>query len=406
MIWSISWRNIWRSRVRSIVILSAIALGLFAGVYSVAFMVGWVNQRVDNIIATESSHIQIHHPEYLKSNDVKDYIANINDIRKKVENEPEVKAAAERVIVNAMVSSAETGSGIQLIGVEPEKEMQVTDLHEKIIKGSYLNQEHSNQIVIGEALAKKLKVKVKSKIVITLTEMDGTLTGGSFRVIGIFKTANTAYDEMKAFVKADDLRDLIRINENSGHELAILLNKNDTEERVAQNLKGSLTDVDVKTWSELMPEMQMMNENMDFMMYFFVGIILLALGFGIVNTMLMVILERVKELGMLMAIGMNRKRIFGMIMLETVLLSLTGGAIGITLALIVTSITQHTGIDLSLWAAGLNAYGFNSVIYPEIGLASIIEITFLVMGIGVLAAIYPARKAIKLNPAEAIKTDN
>ncbi|MFO7843873.1 MAG: FtsX-like permease family protein [Perlabentimonas sp.] len=406
MIWSISWRNIWRSRVRSIVILSAIALGLFAGVYSVAFMVGWVNQRVDNIIATESSHIQIHHPEYLKSNDVKDYIANINDIRKKVENEPEVKAAAERVIVNAMVSSAETGSGIQLIGVEPEKEMQVTDLHEKIIKGSYLNQEHSNQIVIGEALAKKLKVKVKSKIVITLTEMDGTLTGGSFRVSGIFKTANTAYDEMKAFVKADDLRDLIRINENSGHEVAILLNKNDTEERVAQNLKGSLTDVDVKTWSELMPEMQMMNENMDFMMYFFVGIILLALGFGIVNTMLMVILERVKELGMLMAIGMNRKRIFGMIMLETVLLSLTGGAIGITLALIVTSITQHTGIDLSLWAAGLNAYGFNSVIYPEIGLASIIEITFLVMGIGVLAAIYPARKAIKLNPAEAIKTDN
>lgn len=406
MIWSISWRNIWRSRVRSIVILSAIALGLFAGVYSVAFMVGWVNQRVDNIIATESSHIQIHHPEYLKSNDVKDYIKNINEIRTKVENEPEVKAAAERVIVNAMVSSAETGSGIELIGVEPEKEMQVTDLHEKIIKGSYLNQEHSNQIVIGEALAKKLKVKVKSKIVITLTEMDGTLTGGSFRVSGIFKTANTAYDEMKAFVKADDLRDLIRINENSGHEVAIVLNKNDTEERVAQNLKGNLTDVDVKTWSELMPEMQMMNENMDFMMYFFVGIILLALGFGIVNTMLMVILERVKELGMLMAIGMNRKRIFSMIMLETVLLSLTGGAIGITLALIVTSITQHTGIDLSLWAAGLNAYGFNSVIYPEIGLASIIEITFLVISIGIMAAIYPARKAIKLNPAEAIKTDN
>lgn len=406
MIWSISWRNIWRSRVRSIVILSAIALGLFAGVYSVAFMLGWVNQRVNNIIATESSHIQIHHPEYLKSNDVKDFIPNIREVRKETEAEPRVKAAAERVIVNAMVSSAETGSGVQLIGVDPQHEKQVTDLHEKIIKGSYLNQKYTNQIIIGKALAEKLKVKEKSKIVVTLTELDGTLTGGSFRVSGIFKTANTTYDEMKAFVRTDDLRDLIQLDETSGHEIAVLLNENDIEKPVRQELEKSFPNLDVKSWLQLMPEMQMMNENMGFMMYFFVGIILLALGFGIVNTMLMVILERVKELGMLMAIGMNRKRVFGMIMLETVLLSLTGGVIGIILALIITGITQQTGVDLSMWAEGLNAYGFNSVIYPEIDLVSIIEITFLVIIIGVLAAIYPARKAIKLNPAEAIRTDN
>lgn len=406
MIWSISWRNIWRSRVRSIVILSAIALGLFAGVYSVAFMYGWINQRVNNIIATETSHIQIHHSEYLKSNDVKNYFSNIDEIREKAEQQPAVKAATGRVIVNAMVSSAESGSGVQLIGVDPVKEMQVTDLHEKIIKGQYLDQEHSNQIIIGQSLAEKLNVKEKSKIVITLTELDGTLTGGSFRVQGIFKTANSTYDEMKAFVKANDLQDLIQLGDNSGHEIAILLNENDMEKQVAQNLEKAFPELNVKTWLQLMPEMQMMNENMDFMMYIFVGIILLALGFGIVNTMLMVILERVKELGMLMAIGMNRKRVFSMIVLETVLLSLTGGIIGIILAVIVTGITQQTGVDLSMWAEGLNAYGFNSVIYPEIDLMSIIEITFLVMFIGVLASIYPARKAIKLNPAEAIRTDN
>ncbi len=406
MIWSISWRNIWRSRVRSIVILSAIALGLFAGVYSVAFMLGWVNQRVNNIIATESSHIQIHHPDYLKSNDLKDFIPNIREVRRETEAEPQVKAAAERVIVNAMVSSAETGSGVQLIGVDPEQEKQVTDLHEKIIKGKYLDQEHTNQIIIGQALAEKLKVKEKSKIVITLTELDGTLTGGSFRVSGIFKTANTTYDEMKAFVRAGDLRELIQLDDASGHEVAVLLNESDIEKQMTQKLEETFPDLDIKSWLQLMPEMQMMNENMGFMMYFFVGIILLALGFGIVNTMLMVILERVKELGMLMAIGMNRKRIFGMIMLETVLLSLTGGVIGIILALIITWITQQTGVDLSMWAEGLNAYGFNSVIYPEIDLMSVIEITFLVIAIGVLAAIYPARKAIKLKPAEAIRTDN
>jgi ABC-type antimicrobial peptide transport system permease subunit len=144
---------------------------------------------------------------------------------------------------------------------------------------------------------------------------------------------------------------------------------------------------------------------MNLMLYIFVGIILLALGFGIVNTMLMVILERVKELGMLMAVGMNRVRVFSMIVLETVFLSLTGGTIGILLALILTQITGKTGIDLSLWGDGLNSMGYDSIIYPEIGFDSIIGVAIMVIITGVLSAIYPARKAIRLNPAEALRID-
>jgi ABC-type lipoprotein release transport system permease subunit len=387
------------------VIITAIALGVFAGVYTIAFMLGWMNQKVDSLINTELSHIQIHQPLYLETSEVHDFIPNISIIQQEIQDEPEVKAVSARVIAACMISSAEMGSGIQLIGIDPAVEQQLTNIHEKIVDGQYFDGVKSNPIVIGEKLAKKLKVKVRTKVVITLTEMDGTLTGGAFRVAGIYRTTNSTYDEMKAFVRDEDIRKLLKIDEDAGHELAILMNGHGSENGFAEKLKDKYPEMQILTWMKIMPEMEMMNENMNLMMYFFVGIILLALGFGIVNTMLMVVLERVKELGMLMAVGMNRVRVFTMIVLETVFLSLTGGAIGIVIAKVLVSVTEKTGLDLSIWAEGLNSLGFDAVVYPTIGFDSIFVIAIMVIFTGLISAIYPARKAIKLNPAEAIRID-
>lgn len=405
MIWSVSWRNIWRNRTRSLVIIIAITLGVFAGVYTLAFMLGWVNQRIEAVINTEISHIQIHQSQYLETFEVHDYIPDIKSLQSEIKNIPEVKAISSRVIATCMIASAETGAGVQLVGIDPENEKQVTNLYTKVVDGAYFEGVKSNPIVIGAKLAEKLKVKVRSKIVVTITEMDGTITGGAFRVAGIYKTANTAYDEMKAFVKVDDLRNLLKINETAGHEIAILLNENNIEDQVLTKLKSSYPDYQILKWTEILPDMKMMTESMNLMMYIFVGIILLALGFGIVNTMLMVILERVKELGMLMAVGMNNVRVFSMIVLETIFLSLTGGLFGIFLALVVTAITAKTGLNLSIWADGLNSLGFDAIIYPEIGFQNVLVVAVLVVLTGIISAIYPARKAIHLNPAEALRID-
>ncbi len=405
MIWSVSWRNVWISRTRSLVIISAIALGVFAGVYTIAFMLGWVNQRVDNVIKTEVSHIQLHQANYLQTNEVNDYITDINSIKENIEKNPNVAGVSTRLIATCMISSAETGSGVQMVGIDPENEQKVTNLHTKIIDGAYFEGVKRNPIVIGEKLAKKLKVKVRSKIVVTVTEMDGTLSGGAFRVAGIFKTANSTYDEMRAFVRMEDLQNLIKIDDNVAHEMAILMIENNIENEMADQLRTEYPNLQIMTWTELMPEMKMLNESMNFMMYIFVVIILLALGFGIVNTMLMVILERVKELGMLMAVGMNRLRVFTMIVLETIFLSLVGGIVGIAFAVVLTIITSNTGVDLSLWAEGLSSAGFDTMVYPEIGIDSVIVVTILVILTGILSSIYPARKAIKLNPAEALRIE-
>lgn len=405
MILSVSWRNVWRNKTRSMVMITAISVGVFAGVFTIAIMLGWVNQRIEAVINTEISHIQIHHPDYLETNEVHDYIPDIVSMQQQIEQRAGVKAVSSRVIATCMVASAETGSGVQLVGIDPENERLVTNIHEKIIDGEYFDGVKSNPIVIGEKLANKLKVKVRSKIVITVTEMDGTLTGAAFRVAGIYKTSNTAYDEMKAFVKADDLRNLLKLDEKAGHQIAIVVNSNGTEKNESDELKKALPDYKILTWTQILPEMELMNENMNLMMYIFVVIILLALGFGIVNTMLMVILERIKELGMLMAVGMNKIRVFLMIVLETIFLSLTGGVIGIVIALTLTAALQKTGIDLSLWAEGLNSLGYDAIIYPQISLNEVIVVTFLVIITGVFSAIVPARKAIRLNPSEAIRID-
>jgi len=161
-----------------------------------------------------------------------------------------------------------------------------------------------------------------------------------------------------------------------------------------------------KTWDEIMPEAGLYSKTMNFYLLIFMVIILLALGFGIVNTMLMAVLERVKELGMLMAIGMNRKRVFSMIMLETVFLSLIGAVIGMVITYLVILTTGQTGIDLSaLYQEGFEAIGFSAHIFPKLSWDSFLQLTLLVILTGILASIYPAKKALKLNPSEALRID-
>jgi ABC-type lipoprotein release transport system permease subunit len=406
MLLHISWRNIWRSKVRSLVIITAITLGIFAGVFSMAFTLGMVDQRIETIISTEVSHLQMHNKDFGTSSDPADYLESGNQLLAGIDTMQQVKGATGRMLINAMISSAETGTGIQLLGIDPEREKEVTDMHEHVVKGSYFENNRKNAIVLGNKMAEKLNVKIRSKVVLTFQDKEGNLTGGAFRVAGIYKTTNTAYEEMKAFARKEDLVRLTGYPEGTFQEIAIRLKDEVPENEVAEKLKKMYPKPEIQTWMQLMPDMQMMNKSMDLSMYIIVGIILAALGFGIVNTMLMVVLERIKEIGMLMAVGMNKLRVFLMIMLETVFLSLTGGVTGIALALLLIKITGNTGINLSFYSQGLEAYGFDSVIFPKIDISIILQITMLVIFVGIIASIYPARKALKLNPAEALRSDN
>ena len=405
MILAVAWRNIWRSRTRSLVILVAICLGLASGVFYMGFYQGMVDQRINTAIKTEASHIQIHHKEYLNNPDKKFVIANADSVTKVIRSVSGVKATTSRIIMNTMIQSPTTSSGVKVTGVIPEDEKQVTNLYTRLIEGTYFEEGKRNPIVIGKKLADKLKIKLKSKVVITLQDMQGNMTGAAFKVEGIFETSNTAFDESCVFVRSDDISRIMVMDPNSCHEIAILLDNNEELDLADQTIQRDLPGLDVKTWREIMPDVSLVESSFGLTMMIFIGVILLALLFGIINTMLMAVLERTKELGMLMAIGMNKFRVFTMILLETVMLSLVGGVCGIVLGWLLNLYFGVKGIDLGAWSTAYKSMGFDTLVYTKLSWSISFEIAVMVIITGIIAAIYPAMKALKLKPAEAVRVD-
>lgn len=405
MIGSVAWRNIWRSPVRSGIIIAAIAIGMFAGVFSTTFTKGWMNQRLESGVETEISHIQIHEPKFSENYDLKRFIPNSVQITKDLEENQNIDGVSPRIVIQSMIASSETGTGVKIMGINPEKEKTVTNLYTKISEGKYFEGVKRNPVLIGAKLAKKLKVKLHSKVVITLQDSQGHITGGAFRICGIFDASNGMYEEANIFVRNSDLARLAILDNNAAHEIVVHLANHDNLEEMTNSLAAQYPNYLVENWKQISPELGYMNEIGNMYTYFFVIVILLALGFGIVNTMLMVVLERVKEIGMLMAVGMSKARIFRMLMLETILLTLTGGLSGIMIGLGATFATMKNGIDLSMYATGLEDIGFSAQIYPELEPEMVIVISILVVITGIVASIYPARKALKYNPAEAIRTE-
>ena len=384
----------------------AIAFGLLGGLFSSAWMNGMVDQRVQDTFDLETGHIQMHHPDYSDNEDVKLTIAEVDQKLARLESRAEVRAVTKRIRVIGMAATANKNMGVNIVGIDPEAEKLVFSLDEKIdtAAGDFFAQKKRNQIVISRALATELKARIKSKIVLTFQDFNGEITGAAFKVVGIFKTDNTPWDKMHVFVRNMDLRRVVEVPDNQAHEIVIRVDNFEEATRIRQELSGEFPSVLVQDWAELSPYVRLMSGYMDTVMALFMVIILGALGFGIVNTMLMVVLERTKELGMLMAIGMTRKRIFLMILLETVLLALVGAVVGEILSVFVIKYFGQVGIDLSNYAEGMESVGYSAMTYPYLKPHRYFQITVLVVITAIAASIYPALKALKLEPAEAIRT--
>lgn len=406
MIFSIAWRNIWRNKTRSIIMMTAIALGLFAGVFMIAFMQGMVDARIDSATKTELAHLQIHAPHFLDNNETSLLIDDVEKLTEQIAQTTGVVAASRRLVAEPFITAAHGTGGGRMIGVFPDQEKRVTDIYKFVKEGTYLEKSgRMPPVLVGEKLAKNLKLKTGSKINVQLVDLNGDLSSKGYRVCGIYKTSNTGYDEVHLFALFTDLQTQLEIPENKAHELAVVVNNGDEADLVKPGIQEILENLDVQTWKELSPEMSLLTDSMDQYMYIFVLIILLGLCFGIINTMLMAVLERTKEIGMLMAIGMNKRRIFLMIILESVLLTLSGGVLGISIGRLVTSFFSVHPIDLSMFAEGLEKYGYNTQIYASLQNQTLVVVTILVILTGIISAVYPARKALKLNPAEATRTD-
>jgi putative ABC transport system permease protein len=403
MIFLLSWRNVWRNRKRSVTLLVSIALGLWAGIITMAIFIGMMDQMVRSAIQSRISNIQVHQAGFLAHQEIGLFIPDgsrtLEDIRRK----PGVMDAAGRSVVVGMASSAVTGAGVMLYGIIPEDEKNLTDIHDHLEEGSYFHKDVRNPCVIGGRLAEKFNLKLGQKIIITAQGMDGSIDGGAFMIVGLFRTVNSMFDKTAVFAMQPDVDRLFGLN-GAIHEIAIKTKDLEAVPVVQAGLKRDFPALDVKSWKQIEPEIGMMTDMSRQMSYIFMVIILMAMIFGITNTMLMAVLERIHELGVLVALGMKHRIVFAMIMIEAVFLSIIGGVTGILMGYVSVAILARTGIDLSIVNQGLAAMGANSILYPRWQANDYLTVGVMVVVTAMTAAVYPGIRAARLNPADAIRT--
>jgi ABC-type lipoprotein release transport system permease subunit len=403
MLFSIAWRNIWRHPGRSGVLIASIVAGMWAGIMVSSWANGLIEQRVNNVINEELTHAQIHHPEFLTEREPGMYIEPYDEIITFLDTDSRVQAFSSRTLLDGMIQSAATTSGVRIFGVDKEMEKETTTFHQNLTEGVYLNSDLRNPVFIGEMLINKLNVEIGDRIVLTFQNIENEITSGAFTVSGIFRTGQKLYDEQTVYVNREDLSDLVA-SQPLYHEIAIMLHDRNQGEPLVSDINEQFSSVTAETWIELSPEMRYMTQASGSYMFYIMIVILFALAFGILNTMTMAIFERMRELGMLMAIGMNKSRVFVMIMLESVMLTLTGAAVGMFVGYLTVNYFNRNGLDLTaIGGDSFEIWGYGALVYPYVNPEEYLYVMFLVIVTALLAAIYPALKALKLVPGEVVR---
>lgn len=403
MLISLAWRNIWRNKKRSTIIIIAIAFGIWGGLLSGALMMGMGESIVNSAIDRDLSHIQIHSKDYLVEQELTNSIPHAQDVIAQIQTMENVTAISGRTLIEAMASSPTSSYGVKIVGIEPEKALRVTNINEKIMEGSYFGTNYKNQILIGQKLAKRLSLKLHSKMVLSFQGLDGTIVYIACRIVGIYKTESALFDEMNVFVPQADLFRVLN-TEPIFHEIAIRTASAKLVPVTAQAIASKFPEVVVRSWKEIAPEIAFLSITMENFTYFFVAIILFALLFGITNTMLMSVVDRIRELGVLIAVGMKKVKVATMILLETIILSITGGLFGILLGGLSILYFSASGIDLSAFSSSMESFGSSAILYPFLPAAMYLTLTVMIIFAANIAALMPAWKAIHIQPSEAIRT--
>jgi putative ABC transport system permease protein len=403
IILKIAWRNIWRNKVRSIIIMLSIAIGIFSGIMVLALYKGMMRSRVKTVVYAEIGHLQIHDTNFKKDYEPIYTIAYGDSIVRQIKKLPEVKAVATRTITMGMLSTTTGSAGIQINGINVTDEKRVSMLDRKIEYAILFDSIKSNEILISRKLANKLKLELGNKLVLTFTDIENNLVSSAFRVKSIYASDNAPLDERNVFIQEQSLNQLIGIG-HQFHEIAIILHKDESLDNMQKMLQQEFPNHLVESWKTISPETDLMVYTVDISSYIIMGIILFALAFGIINTMLMAVLERTREIGMMMALGMNRLKLFFLILFETFFLTIAGLPIGILTGWTVAAYYHIHGMDwLGRGKEMMNSFGFNTTIYPEFPTEKLNMTIGFVLFTALIACIYPAIKALKLRPVDALR---
>lgn len=406
MLIKLAWRNLWRNPIRTCSMLAAMIFGLLGVVTLMGFLSGMYANMVKNAIDWQTQHIQISHKAYLTHPDITQTIDKPESLVNFLTSSQEVQAYSARLIADGMLASARSTRGVKIIGVIPEQEAAVTPIASHITQGQWLSPKKKHRLVISQKLAKRLEARLGSKLVITFSDANGDVTGGAFRVSGIYQSPISGFDDSHIFVRHQDFAKLASIK--GYHQVAIKLANTQYQDYhqlllFKQQLEQQIHNTNsVRDWKQIQPLLASIVAQSGTSNLIILGIYVIAMCFGIINIMLMSVFERTQELGVLMAIGMEKIKILGLILFEASLLGAVGGLLGLLTCLGLMQVLSHTGIALGSMAEGLGAFGADTILYPQVSGGEYLFILITLIMSSTLAALYPAYQILKRQPVDAM----
>lgn len=397
----LAWRNLWRNHRRTLIMLLAITLGTWAMIFMTALMRGMVAQMVSDGISVLPGHVQAHHPDYRDDPSVANLIAISDSELTAKFGDAEFVGWASRVRVPAVITSEYESRGVTLLGVDPHRERDTTFVDYDEVEGRFLEHADDTGIVIGKKLAATLNTEVGKRVVVMSQDPDNEIADRGFRVVGLFAANVTAFEENYIFAGKATTQKMLRIGDRVSELFVLGADYRDVEDVYDETAALIDGDADVRRWVDLDPYLGTMLDVMDGFVLVWIVVIFLALSFGLVNTLVMAVFERVREIGLMLALGMRPIYILGQIVVESLLLLALGLALGSALAWAAVQPIKD-GIDISIVGEGMEMWGMSSVLQPELLLSDVILANVVVLVLGFFASLSPAWRASHYEPIEAI----
>jgi ABC-type lipoprotein release transport system permease subunit len=397
----LAWRNLWRNHRRTIVMLSAITIGVWAMIFMTALTRGMVNDMIRDGISALPGHVQVHHPEFRDDPSINNLIPTPDSSLTELFSQAGLDGWASRVKVPAVISSERESRGVTLLGVDPVLERSLDAIGSVIADGRGLEDVDDGGVIIGRKLADKLDTELGKRVVLMSQDPDNEIADRGFRVVGLFEANLELHEEIFVFGGKATVQKMLRIEDRVSEVAVMATDYRDLQGVTEQVMTLAGGDVEVLPWPQLDSYLGSMLKVMDGFVLVWMIVIFLALSFGLVNTLVMAVFERVREIGLMLALGMRPANILGQIIVESALLLIIGLALGNVLAW-ASIVPLKDGIDISGVAEGMEMFGAASILYPEQELQDTITANVVVLVLGFLASLSPAWRASRYDPIEAI----
>ena len=395
----LAWRNLWRQRRRNLTMLVALSFAVMGVIFLNAFLRGMTAQMADGAINSMVGHVKVLQPGY------RDDPGIARSFVLEAEWAPEIPAGqlqgwARRVRVPAVIMSERETRGIEFIGIDPAQE-SISFVADWTIEGEGLQGPDDRRILVGKSLAEQLETAAGRRLVIVTQGADGRSREAGYRIAGLYQSEHSALEKFHVFTGIEAAQALLV--SDTVTEVSVRLTDEKYQPTVLQSLIATFVGLNVFDWQTLQPMAATMMELSDAMIYILFIIVMSALVFGLVNTVVTAVMERYREIGMLRALGMRAGAVLLQIVTESTLIMIMGVAIG-TAAGGGLCWWLSDGVDLAAFSEGLEAFGLSSkLLVPTIVPADLAFVVVASLVMGVVASFFPALRAVRLNPLEAMR---